>query len=115
MHAADLPKISADSHVDEPHDLWFERLDRDLRDRAPRRIQAEAEGGWTLVIDDSPLGWNDVSAEQAAANEEARIAAVSPEARFDMMRSDGVNAEIIYPTIGLYTWNITDPIVVREC
>ena len=33
MDAAKLPKISADSHIDEPHDLWFERMDRDLRDR----------------------------------------------------------------------------------
>ena len=68
MHATDLSKISADSHVDEPHDLWFERLRPDLRDRAPRRIQAESDGGWTLVVDDSPLGWSDVSAEQAAAH-----------------------------------------------
>ncbi len=110
-----LPKISADAHVDEPHDLWFERLAPDLRDRAPRRIQAESDGGWTLVIDDSPLGWSDVSAEQAAENEEARIAAVAPDARFEMMRSDGVNAEIVYPTIGLYAWNVTDPVVGREC
>ncbi len=109
MPAADLPKISADSHIDEPHDLWFERLSPDLRDRAPRRIQAEADGGWTLIIDDSPLGWSDVSAEQAAANEDARVAAAAPDVRLDMMRSDGVNAEIIYPTIGLYAWNITDP------
>ena len=28
-----------------------------------------------------------------------------------MMRADGINAEIIYPTIGLYVWNITDPTV----
>ena len=115
MPAADLPKISADSHIDEPHDLWFERLAPDLRDRAPRRIQAEADGGWTLIIDDSPLGWSDVSAEQAAANEDARVAAAAPDVRLDMMRSDGVNAEIIYPTIGLYAWNITDPTVGREC
>jgi predicted TIM-barrel fold metal-dependent hydrolase len=112
--AADLPKISADSHIDEPHDLWFERLSPDLRDRAPRRIQAEADGGWTLVVDDSPLGWSDVSAEEAAANEESRVAAAAPDVRLDMMRSDGVNAEIIYPTIGLYAWNVTDPEVGRQ-
>ena len=104
-----LAKISADSHIDEPHDLWFERLDADLRDRAPRRIQAEQDGGWSLVIDDSPLGWSDLSAEEAPANESARVAAAAPDVRFEMMRTDGVNAEIIYPTIGLYAWNITDP------
>ena len=67
MDSARLAKISADSHIDEPHDLWFERLDADLRDRAPRRIQAEQDGGWSLVIDDSPLGWSDLSAEEAQA------------------------------------------------
>jgi predicted TIM-barrel fold metal-dependent hydrolase len=113
MDAARLAKISADSHIDEPHDLWFERLDADLRDRAPRRIQAEQDGGWSLVIDDSPLGWSDLSAEEAQANESARVAAAAPDVRFAMMRADGVNAEIIYPTIGLYAWNITDPTVGR--
>jgi predicted TIM-barrel fold metal-dependent hydrolase len=113
MDAAGLAKISADSHIDEPHDLWFERLDADLRDRAPRRIQAEQDGGWSLVIDDSPLGWSDLSAEEAQANESARVAAAAPDVRFAMMRADGVNAEIIYPTIGLYAWNITDPTVGR--
>ncbi len=113
MIAAELSKISSDSHIDEPHDLWFERMDADLRDRAPRRIQAEADGGWSLVIDDSPLGWSDVSAEEACANETARVAAAAPDVRLEMMRTDGVNAEIIYPTIGLYAWNIQDPTVGR--
>ena len=113
MEAARLSKISADAHIDEPHDLWFERMDRGLRDRAPRRIQAEPVGGWTLVIDDNPVGWVDVSAEQAQVNELARVAAATPDVRLDMLRTDGINAEIIYPTIGLYAWNIEDPAVGR--
>jgi len=28
--------ISADSHVNEPGDLWVERMDKRFRDRAPR-------------------------------------------------------------------------------
>jgi predicted TIM-barrel fold metal-dependent hydrolase len=115
MDAARLSKISADAHIDEPHDLWFERMDPDLRDRAPRRIQQGSEGAWSLVIDDSPLGWSDVSAEEARANEASRLAAAAPDVRLDMMRTDGVNAEIIYPTIGLYAWNIQDPEVGRAC
>jgi predicted TIM-barrel fold metal-dependent hydrolase len=113
MRAEQLPKISADAHVDEPHDLWYERLDESLRDRAPRRIQANAEGGWHLVVDGEPLGWNDLSAEAAAEQEAQRVAAASPDVRRQMMRTDGVNGEVIYPTIGLYTWNITDPAVGR--
>src|SRR5262249_42079387 len=109
MRAADLPKISADAHVDEPHDLWYERLPASLRDRAPRRIQGNEDGGWTLVVDGDAIGWDDASLDEARQLEADRTAAASPEVRFEMMRRDGVNAEVIYPTIGLYMWNVTDP------
>jgi predicted TIM-barrel fold metal-dependent hydrolase len=114
MDAAKLPKISADSHIDEPHDLWYERMDRHLRDRAPRRIRAEQDGGWTLVVDDNPVGWDNRSAEEAEIQEQGRIAAVSHDARLEMLRTDCVNAEIVYPTIGLYAWNVKDPEVGRQ-
>lgn len=113
MRAADLPKISADAHVDEPHDLWYDRMAPGLRDKAPRRIQSDADGGWSLVVDGNPIGWNDVSAEEAAQKDAERIAAASPAVRRDMLRTDGVNGEIIFPTIGLYAYNITDPVVGR--
>jgi predicted TIM-barrel fold metal-dependent hydrolase len=113
MDVTALVKLSADAHVDEPHDLWYERMGAALRDRAPRRIQAEADGGWSLVIDGQPLGWADLSPEEAAANEEARIAAASPDVRLAMLAEDNVRGEVIYPTIGLYAWNITDPEVGR--
>lgn len=32
------PMISADSHVNEPGDLWVERIDKTFRDRAPRVV-----------------------------------------------------------------------------
>jgi predicted TIM-barrel fold metal-dependent hydrolase len=113
MDASALVKLSADAHVDEPHDLWYERMDASLRDRAPRRIQSDDEGAWSLVIDGQPLGWADVSPEEAAANEEARLAAAAPDVRLEMLRTDNVRGEVIYPTIGLYAWNITDPTVGR--
>ena len=114
VNAAGLPKVSSDSHVDEPHDLWFDRMPVDLRDRAPRRIQANAEGGWRLVLDGSDIGWEGVSTmKEARELDEDRIAAISPAAREEMMRVDGVNGEIVYPTIGLYTWGIQDPVVGR--
>ena len=31
--------ISADSHVNEPGDLWVERIDKRFRDRAPRVVE----------------------------------------------------------------------------
>ena len=50
MDAALLPKLSADAHVDEPHDLWSTRLPDDLRADAPHQIQSEEDGGWRLVV-----------------------------------------------------------------
>lgn len=112
--AAQLAKISADSHVDEPHDLWLERMPVNLRDRAPRRIQANAEGGWRLVLDGSDIGWEGVSTmKDAQALEDDRVAAIAPAAREAMMRADGINGEVIYPTIGLYTYGLQDPVVGR--
>lgn len=115
VRAADLPKISADAHVDEPHDLWFERLPADLRDRAPRRIEADADGGWRLIVDGADIGWMGVSQQDAEALEADRVDAITTDAREAMMRIDGVNGEIVYPTIGLYVWGIEDPVVGTAC
>src|SRR5919205_1137178 len=35
---AELKLISADSHVNEPGDLWVERIDKPFRGRAPRVV-----------------------------------------------------------------------------
>ena len=91
MRAADLAKISADAHVDEPHDLWYERLPESLREGAPRRIQSNNEGGWTLVVNGDAIGWDDASVTEARALEADRSAAASPRVRFEMMRRDGVS------------------------
>ncbi|OBJ00629.1 hypothetical protein A5660_24840 [Mycobacterium alsense] len=107
----ELPKISADAHVDEPHDLWYQRLGPDLRDHAPRRIRASDDGGWSLVVNGSPIGWNELSAEEAAIKEAERVAAASPDVRLKMMTTDSINAEIVFPTIGLYAWGIANPAV----
>ena len=111
MAPSSLPKMSADAHVNEPHDLWYSRLNDDLRTRAPRRIQTDDDGTWSLVIDGSPMGWGDVPAAEAERLEREREGAAAPDVRLAMMREEGINAEVIYPTIGLYLWNITDGVV----
>ena len=45
-----LPKLSADAHVNEPHDLWYKRLPEAMREEAPHRIQSQEDGGWCLVV-----------------------------------------------------------------
>jgi predicted TIM-barrel fold metal-dependent hydrolase len=112
-----LPKISADAHVDEPHDLWSSRLPDDLRDDAPRQIRSDADGGWRLVVN----GELDESGGQARAlldddparfdaEENARRdAATSVDVRLAMMHTEGIHGEVVYPTIGLYVYGIERP------
>jgi hypothetical protein len=55
--------ISADSHVNEPGDLWVERVDKEFRDRAPRvvdDIPGRAPGSYLTACArrrSSPRGW----------------------------------------------------------
>jgi predicted TIM-barrel fold metal-dependent hydrolase len=107
--------ISADAHVDEPHDLWYDRLDGPLRERAPRRIEQGPHGAWELVLDGQPLGWIDVTADDAAKMEQDREAEITVDARTSMMATDGVAGEIVYPTIGLFVWNLADGDLGRAC
>jgi predicted TIM-barrel fold metal-dependent hydrolase len=101
--------LSADAHVNEPHNLWWERLPAELRDFAPRRIEQGDDGGWSLVINGDARGWQRVSKEREEELEAERIGHATPEVRLSMMAEDGIAGEVIYPTIGLYVWDIHRP------
>ncbi len=79
--------ISADSHVDEPHDLWAQRMPAELRDEVP------------------PLP--DRTGDLPGATD--------PEERLGIMKRDSVSMEVLYPTLGLTQFKITDPHLQREC
>jgi len=100
-----LPLVSADAHVEEPHDLWWDNLPTSMRDLAPRRIRAAGDGSWELVINGDPIGWG--------AGERDRVAALTVEHRYEVMREDGISGECIFPSIGLYVWNLEDREVGR--
>ncbi|HEX9879593.1 MAG TPA: amidohydrolase family protein [Candidatus Binatia bacterium] len=83
--------ISADSHVSEPPDLWATRVPPPLRERAPlfsARNTGEAFG--------HPGGFD-------------------PHARIEEMETDGVSAEVLYPTIGLKLFALDDAAVQEAC
>lgn len=98
--------LSADAHVNEPHNLWYERLPEELRDFAPRRIEQGAEGAWTLVVNGDRMGWQTISKEREQELEAERIGHATPAVRLEMMADDGIAGEVVYPTIGLYVWDI---------
>lgn len=94
--------VSADSHVNEPRDLWSLNLPAGLREQAMTGLAAEDDGGWELVLNGQRVG-------KAGDTEEQRLAVLEPENRFEVMRHEGVAAECIFPTIGLSVWMLEDP------
>src|SRR5947208_1661377 len=77
-------RISADSHMAEPPDLWEKRLPRVYADRAPRfpnvkPLQSRAHlraGGW------------------------------DPQERLRDQAYDGISAEVLYPTLGQAAYGV---------
>jgi predicted TIM-barrel fold metal-dependent hydrolase len=114
--------VSADSHVVEPAELWKERLPKSLRERAPhRRIRddgvaefvVEADGELLSVITANPENaLQDAGAAERQPNAEGGYNASR---RLADIEADGVWAEILYPTTGLWAWSMTDPTLKLEC
>jgi predicted TIM-barrel fold metal-dependent hydrolase len=94
--------ISADSHVNEPRDLWSANLPASMRERAMKGIEATEDGGWSLILDGSHIG-------KAGSSEADRLAVLDPAHRLAIMREEGIAGECIFPTIGLYVWMLQDP------
>jgi len=110
--------LSADSHVWEPPDLWEKRIDKRYADRAPR-LESAPEGdryvceGTVLT----PLGSTqrrDAEGGGMAAEAPPRFAEVirpgsyDPVARLSDLERDGVQGEVIYPTVTLEMFGSPD-------
>jgi len=94
--------VSGDSHVNEPRNLWRDNLPARLRDQAMRGIEAGDDGNWTLVFEGHQL-------DKTTQYEAERMKVADPVHRFEVMREEGIVAECIFPTIGLYVWMLADP------
>jgi predicted TIM-barrel fold metal-dependent hydrolase len=98
--------ISADSHVNEPGDLWTSRVPAEFRERAPRIVSLDAGDAWVIegVADPINFGMNacaglapqDMHAWSRFAD--LRPGGYDPAARTKEMDADGVDAEVLYPT-----------------
>jgi predicted TIM-barrel fold metal-dependent hydrolase len=106
--------ISADSHVIEPGDLWLRYIDPEFRERAPRIVNRdgtdfyEAEGGEHLMTvpvaaaPGRPVKWTGTFEESVPPG------GYDPRARVADMLVDGVDAEIVYPTIAMRIFSLDD-------
>ena len=107
--------VSADNHVFEPVGLWQERLPAQFRERGPR---VETRGDWVVMaiegMPDRKLTRTN-GAPRAGNGDSAHAGGADPEQRLRDMELDGVVAEVIYPTFGLFIDMIPAPDLQMAC
>lgn len=119
MH--EYPLISADSHVVEPADLWTTRLEKAFRHRAPSLVMNPAgKKGLYFICDGleprlmSSAFASGVSAEalleyhENTSLENGRAGGWEPAPRLEDMALDGVEAEVIYTSVGFGLLGLLD-------
>ncbi len=67
-----------------------------------RGIQAADDGNWEVLLEGHHI-------DKTTSEEADRMKVADAEHRYQIMREEGIAAECIYPTIGLYVWMLTDP------
>ncbi|HEY7252333.1 MAG TPA: amidohydrolase family protein [Methylomirabilota bacterium] len=108
--------VDADGHVLEPADLWVKYLEPAYRDRAIR-IARDPEGYEVLLIDGQPLktlrgqlgalGGIDMDTRELLTRGHVTYAegcpagGYDPLARLQVMDGEGIDAALLYPTIGI--------------
>src|SRR5438552_1266602 len=123
---AQLRLISADSHVMEPADFWEKRLDHKFRDRAPRVVQRSEGPGYVFTapgINPFPVAGGfstgrsgeDLREHMKHGYEAARPSGWDPAERIKDQDIDGVQAEVIYTTLGMPLFGLDDDELRRAC
>jgi predicted TIM-barrel fold metal-dependent hydrolase len=101
--------VSADCHVNEPPNLWVDRIDAQYRHRLPR-IEVDANGvKWSVVEGYAPVKIRDLKL-QGEDQERAAAGYRDPELRLKDHERDGIDAEVIFPNRGLQMWATPDPV-----
>jgi predicted TIM-barrel fold metal-dependent hydrolase len=122
-----LRYISADSHLMEPLDLWVTRVDRRFRDRAPHVVKRADRPNYVLVAPDMqpfPIAANFAAGRSReelrdfignSGPEAARPSGWDPVERIKDQAIDGVEAEVLYTSLGLPLFSLKDGDLQREC
>jgi predicted TIM-barrel fold metal-dependent hydrolase len=120
--------VSADSHMMEPANLWQERLDRRFRERAPQVIEnPQQQGPRYLFVAEGAVPFAVAGGFAAGRSgkelkdfmnqgyEAARPSGWDPVERIKDQELDGIDAEILYPTLGMPLFTMTDAELQRAC
>jgi predicted TIM-barrel fold metal-dependent hydrolase len=108
--------VSADSHVVEPHDLWQRYIDPAFRERAPRLVRgAEFDRLVGEEIDNEAIGLlagclrkDDEVRPHGRWDEDVFPGGYDPRQRLRDLDVDGIDAEVLFPTIALAFYPVTD-------
>jgi uncharacterized protein len=122
-----MPKtiISADSHITEPPGCYVDRIDHKYKDTAPHMIRDDKMGD-VFVIEGMkkpiPMGLVAAAGQDAkdlkmfgAKFDDLHRGGWDPEARMADQKRDGVDAEVIYPTVGMMLCNHEDYDYKKAC
>ncbi|MGO9450621.1 MAG: amidohydrolase family protein [Candidatus Binataceae bacterium] len=121
MNAVQDFVVDCDSHVMEPPNLWETYLEPRFRDRAIRITTDPADGLEVLMIDNQPLlkgvlaglGGANLPRQSLFVPGQAKYldgcppASYVPEERVKMLDEWGVNAGVLFPTVGIL-WDVAD-------
>ena len=100
--------LSADTHAQEPADLWAKRIEPEFRHRIPRR-EVDANGvQWSVTEGHRPVKIRDLRLE--GEDKERDGSGYIVEERLRDMERDGVDIELIFPNKGLSMWATPDPV-----
>jgi uncharacterized protein len=120
MNASNLV-VDCDSHVMEPPDLWERYIEPKYRDRAIRIVRDPADGMEVLMSDNQPILRGVLGALGGANLDRRRLlvpgeasymegcppASYMPEERIAMLDAWGVDAGVLFPTVGIL-WDVED-------
>jgi predicted TIM-barrel fold metal-dependent hydrolase len=123
---AELRLISADSHIMEPADFWETRLDAKFRDRSPRVVPRPNGPGFVFTapgITPFPVAGGfgsgrsgeELKEHMKKGYEAARPSGWDPVERIKDQQIDGVEAEVLYTTLGMPLFALDDADLQRAC
>ena len=122
----DYPIIDADAHVNEPPDLWQERVPARWRDRAPKLERTEAGEIWSFDggKEKWPVGLTATAGlsyfqyrPMGVTYETMRPGSFDTQARLADLDADGIHAQVLYPSVTLKGAAVysSEPELQRAC
>ena len=117
--------ISADSHVNEPPNLWQDRLPAHMKDQDPKLIRCEDGGdGWSIE-GKAPVSSYGLSALAGRRYEDYKFSGIKfdeimpgnydGKAHIEDQLKDGVDASVIFPGTAMSSYVMVDRALGVEC